>query len=93
MPRFIADENVGKLGRMLRMLGLRLQELVRPFTRCIECNQALLERTKEEVAQRVPPYVFATQGQYRECPACGRIFWRGTHWQAMSRLLEALARC
>jgi len=23
-----------------------------------------------------------------ECPACHRIYWRGTHWQAMTKKLE-----
>jgi len=26
-----------------------------------------------------------------ECPVCRRIYWRGTHWQAMVRKLEQLA--
>jgi len=60
----------------------------RPFTICLECNQPLLERSKEEVKDRVPPYVFKTQNQYMECPACHRIYWRGTHWQAMTKKLE-----
>jgi uncharacterized protein with PIN domain len=25
-----------------------------------------------------------------ECPACHRIFWRGTHWQAMKQKLNRL---
>jgi uncharacterized protein with PIN domain len=23
-----------------------------------------------------------------ECPACHRIYWRGTHWQAMTKNLK-----
>ena len=59
-----------------------------PFTICLECNQPFVERTKEEVKGRVPPYVFQTQNQYVECPACHRIYWKGTHWQAMTRKLQ-----
>jgi len=61
------------------------------FSRCLECNQALEERSHEQVRNRVPPYVFKTQEQYRECPACHRIYWRGTHWQAMTEKLQQLA--
>jgi uncharacterized protein with PIN domain len=61
-----------------------------PFTLCLECNQPLFERSRDEVKDRVPPYVFATQTQYMECPACRRIYWRGTHWEAMQRKLEEL---
>jgi uncharacterized protein with PIN domain len=63
----------------------------RPFTLCLECNQPLVERSREEVKGRVPPYVFTTQTQYMECPSCRRIYWRGTHWEAMRRTLEQLA--
>ena len=64
----------------------------RPFTLCLECNQPLQERSKPEVKERVPPYVFKTQEQYMECPACHRIYWRGTHWQAMTEKLEQLVK-
>ena len=60
------------------------------FTICLECNQPLEERTRQQVKGRVPPYVFQTQDQYVECPACHRIYWKGTHWQAMTRKLEKL---
>ncbi len=63
----------------------------RPFTLCLECNQPLVERSRDEVKSRVPPYVFTTQTQYMECPSCCRIYWRGTHWEAMKRKLEELA--
>lgn len=59
-----------------------------PFTLCLECNQPLVMRTKEEVRDRVPPYVFQTQREYVECPACHRIYWKGTHWQAMVKTIK-----
>ena len=68
--------------------ALSLDCQLRPFVICLECNQPLLERSKEQVKDLVPPYVFQTQSQYMECPACHRIYWRGTHWQAMTRKLE-----
>jgi hypothetical protein len=69
---------------------LKLDPQSRPFTLCLECNQPLVKRSKAEVKERVPPYVFQTQSQYMECPACHRIYWRGTHWQAMTRKLQKL---
>jgi len=67
---------------------LNLDCRFRLFTLCLECNQPLLERSKQQVKELVPPYVFQTQDQYMECPACHRIYWRGTHWQAMTKKLE-----
>jgi uncharacterized protein with PIN domain len=70
---------------------LDLKPHFRPFTLCLECNEPLTGKTREEVENRVPPYVFRTQTQYMECPACRRIYWRGTHWEAMIKKLEVLA--
>ena len=63
---------------------LKLDCHFRPFSLCLECNQPLEERSREQVKDRVPPYVFQTQDQYMECPECHRIYWRGTHWTAMT---------
>jgi len=73
------------------MTTLDLRENLRPFTLCLECNHPLVERSHEEAKGRVPPYVYKTQTQYMECPACHRIYWRGTHWEAMTRKLEKMA--
>ena len=73
--------------------SLNLDCQFRPFTICLECNQPLLERSKQQVKDRVPPYVFQTQNQYMECPSCHRIYWRGTHWQAMNKKLNKFIKC
>lgn len=69
---------------------LNLERQSKPFTRCLECNQPLVSRSREEVKDRVPPYVYKTQSQYMECPACHRIYWRGTHWERMTLRLKAI---
>jgi uncharacterized protein with PIN domain len=65
---------------------------IRPFTICLVCNRRLEGRTKETVKDRVPPYVFLTQDHFSECPACHRLYWKGTHWQLMSREMDAFWR-
>ena len=81
-----SEEPEQQMRQLMETLELRRQ--LRPFTLCLECNQPLVERNREEVKERVPPYVFKTQGQYMECPACHRIYWRGTHWEAMMKRLQ-----
>lgn len=58
-----------------------------PFSRCLCCNALLEDKAHDEVAGKVPPYVFKTQEQFKQCPQCHRIYWRGTHWKAMQALL------
>jgi uncharacterized protein with PIN domain len=60
------------------------------FLRCIECNEPLADRDKSDVADLVPPYVYATQQQYMQCVSCGKVYWRGTHWERMDRELRSL---
>ena len=81
-----SDEPEQQMRQVIDTLGLDYQ--FRPFTICLECNQPLRERSKQQVKGLVPPYVFQTQSQYMECPTCHRIYWRGTHWQAMTKKLE-----
>jgi uncharacterized protein with PIN domain len=82
------DDPKAQLRQIVSVLNLDYQ--FKPFSLCLECNQGLLERDRDEVRDLVPPYVFKTQSQYMECPSCHRIYWQGTHWQAMSRELERL---
>ncbi len=63
-----------------------------PFSLCLECNSPLVPLGRDDVAERVPPYVFRTQQEFVECPACHRVYWKGTHWQAMLRRLEGLTK-
>lgn len=81
-----------KVKEQLRQVvkALKLVDKIKPFTLCLECNQSLVPKDKEEVKELVPPYVFKTQTQYMQCPACRRVYWRGTHWQRMSRELEKI---
>jgi uncharacterized protein with PIN domain len=84
-----SEEPERQMRQLMETFDLKGQ--AHPFTLCLECNRVLEPRNREEVAGRVPPYVYRTQTQYMECPSCHRIYWRGTHWQAMVRKLEKLA--
>ena len=75
-----------QMHQVIATLNLNCQ--FKPFTLCLECNQPLVARGREAIKDLVPPYVFKTQDQYLECPACHRIYWRGTHWQAITEKLN-----
>jgi uncharacterized protein len=63
---------------------------INPFTLCMECNHPLETRARKEIQGRVPPYVWQTQKEFVECLRCTRIYWKGTHWEAMNRRLEKM---
>lgn len=70
-----------------------LGRTARPFTRCTVCNGATTPVRREDVADRVPPRSRQLHDDYRRCGDCGRVYWKGTHYERLSRLLdEALQR-
>jgi uncharacterized protein with PIN domain len=70
--------------------SLSLDYHFKPFSRCLECNQALVARGREDVKDLIPARVFEAHNQYSQCPACHRVYWLGTHWQAMGKKLRDL---
>ncbi|MBE0428500.1 MAG: Mut7-C RNAse domain-containing protein [Thermoleophilia bacterium] len=63
----------------------------RPEARCPQDNSDLNTISREEARGRVPPYVFKTQKDFHFCPACGRIFWKATHWERIEQIRGRLA--
>ena len=60
--------------------------------RCMRCNVSLVDASKADAARQVPPYVVRTHERFQECPECGRMFWKGTHWQdIVERIEDALS--
>mgnify|MGYP001201218689 CR=1 FL=1 len=84
------DKPEQQMHQVIATLNLDCQ--FKPFAICLECNKPLLEMNKQNMKDRVPDYVFQTQNQYMECPTCHRIYWRGTHWQAMVNKLKEFTR-
>jgi len=64
--------------------------LFEPFSRCLECNGLLVEETEEAVRGHVPPFVEKNFHRFHRCTGCGRIYWEGSHFQAMSEEVKAL---
>ena len=69
--------------------ALQLEHGMRPFTRCRECNTPLEDIPREAVPEGLaPPRVLALYDTFRRCPGCGRVYWPGSHYARMQRLLE-----
>ena len=68
-----------------------LARSIRPFTRCMECNELLCAASRQEVCSRVPPSVAASCDEFQECIRCKRVYWQGSHYWRMRRWIEELA--
>ena len=71
------------------MNRLELSGRIHPFSLCLECNAPLQAIDKSQVIHLLPPCVQASQDHFTNCKLCGRVFWEGSHWQRMRRLLDA----
>ncbi len=49
------------------------------LSRCSHCNGGLIEVDREIVRLRVPPFVYASNDKFFECPDCAHLYWGGTH--------------
>jgi uncharacterized protein with PIN domain len=61
---------------------------IKPFSRCLRCNEPLRRLARRQAARNVPQYVARRYRRFRECPRCARVYWRGTHWERMRRLIR-----
>jgi hypothetical protein len=86
----IAHDRVwDQVGQVAGASGLDL-EAAPLGTRCVRCNVSLAAFPREAAAALVPPYVWETQATFCRCPACGRIYWHGTHRDHMEATLRSL---
>ena len=79
---FIGEDRVENQLKILSQL-VPIKDLIRPFSRCVECNVPLKDISKDEARPIVPEYVYLTQEDFKICPLCGRVFWPGTHRNRM----------
>jgi uncharacterized protein with PIN domain len=85
-----STETMAQIAELFSKLGER--PALSPFTRCLECNEPLTEEDLSRVRGEVPPSVEKHFNRYRRCPACKRIYWEGSHYEAMAREVGEIER-
>jgi uncharacterized protein with PIN domain len=63
---------------------------IKPFSRCVICNDELITIEKEAVKGRVPFFTYKHFDEYAKCPRCGRIYWKGSHYKNMLKEVETV---
>lgn len=85
---FIKDDRVvNQLKQIKNDLGISLKP---NLIRCLECNTRLLKAQKENLKDKVPPYVYKTQNDFLHCPKCEKYYWRGTHYESINNAFKLL---
>jgi len=77
-----------QLDEVLERFDLRNQ--VKPFQRCLDCNGMVEPVDKSEVIDRLEPLTRKHYNDFHRCRDCGKIYWRGSHYQHMVKRLETM---
>jgi uncharacterized protein len=59
-----------------------------PAVRCLVCNSKIKRVAKRKVEHLIPPFIFRRYSEFYFCRACRRIYWPGTHYERMSRMIK-----
>jgi uncharacterized protein with PIN domain len=78
-----------QLSEVVRRFELAKQ--IVPFHRCLRCNHPLEPVSKEAVWDRLEPLTKLYFEEFQICPACRQIYWKGSHYEKMKRLIEQTA--
>jgi uncharacterized protein len=70
----------------------RLREAIRPFQRCLRCNHLLQPVEKAAIMDRLRPLTRQYFDVFHICPACGQIYWKGSHYDHMVNFLCSIQR-
>jgi uncharacterized protein with PIN domain len=62
--------------------------LSNPSPRCLLCNRTIVRVARKKISHLVPPFVYRTQERFFRCTGCNRIYWKGTHFDRLSRVIQ-----
>ncbi|WP_237066013.1 Mut7-C ubiquitin/RNAse domain-containing protein [Microbulbifer guangxiensis] len=68
----------------------QLQNVLQPFSRCTRCNGSLRPVQKDAVQSRLRANTRRLFDQFWQCTQCGRVYWKGSHYDRMCALISNL---
>ncbi len=83
-----SDQPEEQLRELVRRLDLAQD--IRPMSRCCECNGVVQRVEPETVRHLIPPRTWAYTQVYYRCESCGKLFWKGTHWPRLERIVRSI---
>jgi len=69
-----------------------LVKWVRPFQRCMNCNYPLEPVEKETVLEKLEPLTKKYYHDFKLCPACDQVYWKGSHYERMLELIRKVSQ-
>jgi uncharacterized protein len=60
---------------------------IEPFQRCLRCNNPLQVVQKQDIIERLEPLTKKYYEEFRLCPDCNQIYWKGSHFEHMRAMI------
>jgi uncharacterized protein with PIN domain len=92
VPRLLLESEVWEDQVRQVLACFDLYSAARPYSRCVECNVPIKSLSKSGAANLVSPFVIEHGDSFALCPACGRVFWQGTHFADMEAKVASLLK-
>ncbi len=83
----LSDDLDQQLVQVAGAFGLVASE---EMVRCTVCNGDLGPVTKEELTGTVPKGALDSHEQFFRCKSCGKVYWKGSHWNNIRKRIESL---
>lgn len=74
------------------VLRFQLENHIKEFSRCIDCNGLLNSIEKEKILEKLPPKVKNHYTEFFVCTNCSKIYWHGSHVKGMSKVVNKFKR-
>lgn len=84
----VTSEVITEQLREVKPLLIPFLEPRRFMKRCIECNTELTAVDRPTIETRVPEFIYHSHSSFMQCPACGKVYWEGSHAASMERRLK-----
>jgi uncharacterized protein with PIN domain len=68
-----------------------LKPWVRPFHRCTICNGRIEKMNRAAAQKMVSREIWEHYTEFHRCRSCGRVYWKGTHFQRMEQIITECA--
>lgn len=72
------------------MNRFHLSRHLKEFSRCISCNYNLEAVEKDNYKEQIPEKAFKYYDKFYKCTGCSKIYWKGSHYDGMIKLIKKI---
>jgi uncharacterized protein with PIN domain len=81
----VGNSDAERLASIARRFHLELNTV---SSRCPVCGGSLSQTVKDELTGKIPADTLEAYDEFWVCDSCGKIFWRGSHWENIQATID-----